>query len=154
MLTAFLFDERSCQRVEDWRAALEGLGEDRLLWIALRDPTEDEADALRDALDLTEENTRRLLEQPTRPSVADAAECLHVGMCAGGIEGTEPVLVPVECALGRSWVITAHSHEVEVLEEFRDRAEGGGAVGALDSPSFVAAIFEWVVASYFRAFED
>ena len=43
--------------------------------------------------------------------------------------------------------------EIEVLEEFRARAEGGGRVGALDSPSFVAAVVEWVVASYFRAFE-
>ena len=40
-----------------------------------------------------------------------------------------------------------------MLEEFRARAEGGGRVGALDSPSFVAAVVEWVVASYFRAFE-
>ena len=154
MLTAFLFDERRCQRVEDWRAALGRLGDDRLLWIALRDPTDEEVAALRAALDLTEENAQRLLEQPTRPSVADAAECVHVTLCAGGIEGTTPVLVPVECALGESWVITAHSGEITVLEEFRERAEGGGRVGVLDSPSFVAAIFDWVVASYFRAFED
>jgi hypothetical protein len=32
-------------------------------------------------------------------------------------------------------------------------AEGGGEVGALDAPSFVAAILEWVVAGYFRSFE-
>ena len=36
----------------------------------------------------------------------------------------------------------------------RERAEGGGQIGALDSPSFVAAVVEWVVTSYFRAFED
>ena len=41
-----------------------------------------------------------------------------------------------------------------MLEEFRERAEGGGQVGALDSPSFVAAAVEWVVTSYFRAFEE
>ena len=29
-----------------------------------------------------------------------------------------------------------------------------GQVGALDSPSFVAAVCEWVVTSYFRAFEE
>ena len=40
-----------------------------------------------------------------------------------------------------------------MLEEFRARAEGGGRIGELDSPSFVAAVVEWVVASYFRAFE-
>jgi hypothetical protein len=42
MLTAFLFDERESEQVEDWRAALEGLADDQLLWLALRDPTEDE----------------------------------------------------------------------------------------------------------------
>ena len=72
---------------------------------------------------------------------------------AAGVDEGEPVLVPVECVLGRNWIVTAHRGEVEVLEEFRERAEGGGQVGALDAPSFVAAIFEWVVAGYFRAFE-
>ncbi len=50
-------------------------------------------------------------------------------------------------------VVTTHHGKVEVLEEFRERAEGGGQVGALDSPSFVAAVVEWVVTSHFRAFE-
>ena len=50
--------------------------------------------------------------------------------------------------------MTAHEAEIEVLEEFRERAEGGGQVGALDSPSFVAAVVDWVVTSYFRAFEE
>jgi Mg2+ and Co2+ transporter CorA len=72
---------------------------------------------------------------------------------ASGVGG-EPVLRPVECLLGRNWVVTAHEAEIKVLEEFRERAEGGGQVGALDSPSFVAAVVEWVVTSYFRAFED
>ena len=50
--------------------------------------------------------------------------------------------------------MTAHEAEIEVLEEFRERAEGGGQIGLLDSPSFLAAIVEWVVTSYFRAFEE
>ena len=48
-------------------------------------------------------------------------------------------------------VVTSHEAEIEVLEEFRERAEGGGQVGALDSPTFIAAAVEWVVTSYFRA---
>ena len=55
--------------------------------------------------------------------------------------------------IGPGWVITAHHGQIEVLEEFRERAEGGGRVGELDPASFVAAVAEWVVASYFRAFE-
>jgi Mg2+ and Co2+ transporter CorA len=50
--------------------------------------------------------------------------------------------------------VTAHEAEIEVLEEFREHAEGGGQIGQLDSPSFIAAVVEWVVTSYFRAFEE
>jgi magnesium transporter len=153
MLRAFLFDERESEQVEDWRAALEGLADDQLLWLALRDPTEDEVTALQEALELDAENAQRLLEQPRRASLADAGERMHVTLYAARVENGEPALAPLECVLGPNWIVTAHHGQVEVLEEFRERAEGGGQVGALDAPSFVAAILEWVIAGYFRAFE-
>ena len=153
MLTVFLFDERESEQVEDWRGALEKLADDQLLWLALRDPTEGEVAALQEALDLDEENAQRLLEQPGRASLVDAGERMHVTLYAAGVDDGEPVLTPLECALGPNWIVTSHHGKVDVLEEFRERAEGGGEVGALDAPSFVAAILEWVVAGYFRAFE-
>ena len=153
MLTVFLFDERESEQVEDWRGALEKLADDQLLWLALRDPTEGEVAALQEALDLDEENAQRLLEQPGRASLVDAGERMHVTLYAAGLDDGEPVLTPLECALGPNWIVTSHHGKVDVLEEFRERAEGGGEVGALDAPSFVAAILEWVVAGYFRAFE-
>ncbi len=153
MLTVFLFDERESEQVDDWRTALERLADDALLWFALRDPTEEEVAALQEELELGDENAQRLLEQPSRAALADAGERMHVTMYAADIEAGEPVLAPLECALGRNWIVTAHHGKVEVLQEFRERAEGGGQVGALDAPSFVAAIFEWIVTGYFRAFE-
>lgn len=145
----FLFDERESEQVEDWRAALKRLADDQLLWLALRDPTKGEVAALQEALELGDENAQRLLEQPGRASIADAGERMHVTLYAAGIEDGEPVLAPIECALGPNWIVTAHHGKVEVLEEFRERAEGGGQVGALDAPSVVAAILEWVVTGYF-----
>jgi Mg2+ and Co2+ transporter CorA len=124
MLTVFLFDERESEQVEDWRAALEGLADDQLLWLALRDPTKDEVAALQEALELDDENAQKLLEPPRRASLADAGDHLHVTLCAAGVENGEPVLAPLECALGRNWIVTAHHGKVEVLEEFRTRAEG------------------------------
>jgi len=154
MLTVFVFDERESRQAEEVRAALDRLGETALLWIALRDPTEDEVAAVQEAFNLGDEQVQRLLEPPSRASLVDAGEHLHVTLYAASGEGGEPVLRPVECVLGPNWVVTAHEAEIEVLEEFRERAEGGGQIGALDSPSFVAAVVEWVVTSYFRAFED
>jgi len=109
--------------------------------------------ALQEALELGDKHAQRLLEPPSSASVADAGERLHVTLYAAGGEGGEPVLVPVECVLGPNWVVTAHGEKLDVLEDFRKRAAGGGQVGALDAPSFVATIAEWVVAGYFRAFE-
>ena len=94
MLTVFLFDERESEQVEDWRAALEGLADDQLLWLALRDPTEDEVAALQEALELGDENAQRLLEQPGRASLADAGERMHVTLYAAGVEKVSPSSLP------------------------------------------------------------
>jgi len=153
VVTAFLFDERGSEQVEDWRAALERLADDRLLWLALQDVTEDDVAALQEALELGNEHAHRLLEPPESASVADTGERLHVTLYAAGGSGGKPVLVPVECVLGPNWVVTVQRERLDVLEDFRKRAAGGGQVGALDAPSFVAAIVEWVVAGYLRAFE-
>ena len=153
MLTAFLFDERESKRVEDWRAALERLADDQLLWLALREPTEKDVAALQETLELDDEEAHRLLEQPSRACVTDAGERLQMTLYAAGDYRNQRVLIPVQCVLGPNWVVTAHHERLDVLEEFRERAEGGGQVGGLDAPTFVAALFEWVIASYFRAFE-
>jgi magnesium/cobalt transport protein CorA len=154
MLTVFVFDERESGQHRDLRSALDGVAESKLVWIALRDPTEEEAAAVQDALELSDRQTHRLLEQSSRASLVDAGEHMHVTLYAASGEGSELVLRPVECVLGRHWVVTAHQEKIDVLEEFAERAQGGGQVGVLDSPSFVAAVCEWVVTSYFRAFEE
>jgi len=128
VLTVFLFGEGESEQVEDWRAALERLADDQLLWLALRDPTEEDVTALQEELELGEENARRLLEQPSRASLADAGGRMHVTLYAASVEEGEPVLTSIECALGRNWIVTAHRGEPEVLEDFRERAEGGGQV--------------------------
>ena len=154
MLTLFVFDEQESRREKDLTGALRGLDDDAMVWIALRDPSQEEVAAVQEALGLDDEQARRLLEQPSQASLADHGEHLHVTLYVASSEEGEPALRPLECVLGANWVVTAHEEEIEVLEEFRERAEGGSQAGALDSPSFVAAAVEWVVTSYFRAFEE
>ena len=124
MFTVFLFDERESEQVKDWRAALEELADDQLLWLALRDPTEDEVAVLQEALELDDENAQRLLEQPRRASLADAGERMHVTLYAAGVEKGEPVLAPLECALGRNGQSPRIMGEVDVLEEYGRERRG------------------------------
>jgi magnesium transporter len=153
MLTIFLFGEEESRREEDLPAALRGLHDDAMLWIALRDPTEQEVEAVQEALGFADEQAQRLLEQPSHASLVDTGEHMHLTLYIATAEEGEPILRPVECVLGANWVVTAHEAEIGVLEEFRERAEGSGQIGSLDSPTFLAAAVEWVVNSYFRAFE-
>lgn len=128
VLSAYLFDAEQSERVMDWRSAFEGLGSGQLLWLALRDPSEDEEDALVDALGLGHDLARRLRDSPERASVADDGERLYVTLVAVAGDEDAPAFVPIDCLLGPNWVVTAHREEVEVLEEFLERVEGGGQV--------------------------
>ena len=153
MLTAFVFDAQQSEQVEDWGAALERLDHGQLLWIAMHEPREEEVAALQETLELDDKNAHRLREPPRSASVADEGKRMHVTLYAASGNGNTPALVPVECVLGPNWIVTSYRQKIEVLDEFFERAQGGGQIGALDAPSFVATILDWIVASYLRALD-
>jgi len=153
MLSAYRFDGQQSERLEDWEAACKDADDQKLVWVALHDPSEEEVAAVTAALDLGDELVPLLREPPQRASVADDGQHLYVTLVAVAGEEDAPALVSVECVLGANWVVTSHPDEIAVLEEFLERAEGGGEIGVLDGPSFVAVVSEWVIVSYLRAFE-
>ena len=112
------------------------------------------AQALRETLDLGEGLAHRLGEHPRSASVADEGERMYVTLYVVNSGGDAPELVPIECVLGVNWIVTAYRERADVLEEFFERVQGGGQVGALDAPSFVATILHWIVSSYLRALDD
>jgi Mg2+ and Co2+ transporter CorA len=152
MLTAFVFDAEQSKQVEDWAPALERLDQGQLLWLAMHDPSEEEVAVLQETLELGD-NVARLREHPRSASVADEGEHMYVTLYAVSGDGDAPELIPVECVLGPNWIVTAYPGKIEVLEEFFERAQGGGQIGALDAPSFVATTIDWIVASYLRALD-
>ena len=153
MLNAYRFDAQQSERVEDWQAACRQADGKKLVWVALRDPSEEEVAEVAEALELGDEIVPLLREPPERASVADDGQHVYVTLVAVAGEEDAPTLASVECVLGPNWVVTAHPDEIAVLEEFLERAEGGGEIGVLDAPTFVAVVSEWVVVSYLRAFE-
>ena len=62
--------------------------------------------------------------------------------------------VVLDCFVGANWLLTAHSTDIAVIDEFRETASGEGELGTLDAPSFLADLLEWVVSSYLRAFDE
>ena len=43
--------------------------------------------------------------------------------------------------LGSNWVLTVHSAEIAVLDDFRKLAEGKGEIGLLDGPVSLTSAF-------------
>ena len=154
MLTAYLFDRKHGTKVETWTESLRGLSKDELLWVDLTAPSEEEARQVTEAFGLG--SGVNLDASERKASLAQEAGYLEVTAVA--VSDAEPDVenerVVLECFVGPNWLLTAHNAAIAVIEEFRETASGEGELGALDAPSFLANLLEWVVASYLRAFDE
>jgi magnesium transporter len=156
MLNAYLFDEQEGKELEAWADALHDLGEGQLLWLDLVEASAEEEREVGEALGLDEPDAGRLRAEGVQPALDQGRGYLRMTVVAAGdTEGdAPPQTVALDCFVGENWVVTAHDVDVGVLEDFRDRAGGEGAIGVLDAPSFLAELLEWVVTSYLRAFDQ
>ena len=154
MLSAYLFDQRQGSEIEAWEDALRDLSESQVLWLDLEEPSEAEVSHVRRALALSDTDT--LGDADERPSLAQRDGYLRVDAVAvnNSDDRASPETVAISCFVGKNWILTAHRSELAVVEEFRERAEGGGELGVLDAPSFLAVLLGWVVTGYLKAFDE
>jgi magnesium transporter len=153
MLHALLFDRRRGEPVDDWAEHAGHLRRRQVLWIDLEEPTDEELRAVGQALeaedlegDPSDAPGRRLMQRDKQLSVTVSA----VDETAEG----GPAIYAVRCVVGSNWVVTVRSAPVPVFDQFREQAVGEGELGVLDGPSFLAALLEWTISSYLRAFEE
>src|SRR6266852_1453718 len=135
MLDAYLFDEHHAKKIEAWADALDDRDDSQVLWLDRLEPGRFHEEGVQPAFDQAQEYLR-VIALAARDAEADASET-----------------VAVDCFVGENWVLTAHSTELAVIEDFRAWTEGEGKIGILDAPSFLAVLMEWVVTSYLRAFD-
>ena len=151
MSDAVLFREHEVEELEDWPECVDQLGKSTLLWVDLEHPDADQLERLADGLDLDPKSVRRLEGAETAPSLTDFGSYLHVTGSAPRGESHE--LERLDCLVSTSWVVTVRHGPVKVVDELRERAEGGGEVGRLDGVDFLADLLTWILEGYLRAFE-
>ena len=149
MGTGLLFDRDRVDEV-DWTDSVPKVGRSALLWIDLDKPKDEDVENLVDAFDLGRGTADDLRRELTDPRLADHGEYLHVTVI--GLSD-ERDAARVDCLVSERWLVTVHDGPVEVVDRFRDLAEGSGSVGMLDGLSFLANLLEWALASYLDAFE-
>jgi magnesium/cobalt transport protein CorA len=149
--TALLFEADKVDEVDDWEQGLPKLDGSSVLWIDLEAESLDERQLI-ERLEIRPETAAYLREPPPRPALRDFGECLSVTAYAPGRRDNE--LVAVSCLVAERWIVTIHDAPLQVLDVFRERASASGDVGHLEGPEFLANLLEWILQSYFAAFDE
>lgn len=149
----FLFDGQRTEVLDDLSDRPRRLTGSQLLWIDLDGPTDDSAREVVKSFGLEEETFDFLTRSHDHAVFKDHGRYLHLTTFAPR-EDDEGKLHALECVVGASWVVTAHDLPIPVLDDFAARASGSGDTGSMDGPGFLAALLEWVLGSYTRAFEQ
>ena len=150
MATALLFDRDRVAEVDDWTVSLPKIGRSAILWIDLEKPTYDDVAQLVETFGLEAETAEELQSKHAGPRLVDHGRYLHV--TAIGLSDRRET-ARVDCLVSDRWLLTLHDESVEVVNRFRELAEGSGSVGLLDGLGFMANLLEWALSSYFDAFE-
>jgi magnesium transporter len=151
-VTALLFERHAVDEIDNWGEGLPRLGSSSVLWIDLVKPKEAEIERLVEVLDLTDLRAESLTH-PGAPSLRDHGVYLEVTAAAPSDHSSSELAI-VRCLVSERWVVTIHDEPLQIIETFRERASGSGDTGRLEAPEFLADLLEWVMSSYFDAFEQ
>lgn len=153
-MRAMLFDAQRGTREIDEVDQLLGLEPsiEQLLWIDLEDPHEEDVSELATSLLLPSAAVEGYLGTDTNPTLENCGKCFWLRVVAvadtPGHEFTGTVLTIIA---GSNFVATLHRAPVEFLETFRQGTAAQRGMGALGSGSFVAALLDWHLGTYFEA---
>lgn len=152
MQTALLFEGDAVEEVDDWSECFPRLGRSSVLWIDFERADSDEIDRLEELLELRAVSVSALTDDHASPmpTFSDFGDYLHVTVRA---PTDDDELRRVDCLVSERWVVTVHERPVDVMDTYRERASGSGDTGKLDGLEFLANLLEWVLESYFDAFE-
>lgn len=153
MSQAILFEGQQTEVLTDLSARPRRLGGSKLLWVDLDGTGDDQVGKVVESFDLERETHEFLTTPRDHAGFKDYGRYLHLTTYAPR-DDDQGRLHALECVVGPHWVITAHDLPIPVLDDFAARVSGSGDTGSLDGPGFLAALLEWVLGSYTRAFEQ
>ena len=150
-LKAFLYDATATDRQVRLDADLvKGLHDQQMLWIDVYAFTEAEIRTLAALLTLKGESVNSLLHPGRRPRLDNYGSYFQLNVDAIQEANGQYNVVQLDFILSDNLVVTVHQQEVAFLESFDQRIKGDSELGVLDAPSFLAAMLDWHVTSYFR----
>jgi magnesium/cobalt transport protein CorA len=151
-VTTRLFDaDGTDDEVQLDSSVIKSLGDRQLLWVDIHGEDEAELRGLAEDLDLSRQSLRNLSNPIGRPhfDVADG----YFEMNVAPLDEDENPL-SLDIIAGSNWVATIHRERIPFIDEFRERLASDTQLGLLTAESFVAALLDWHVGTYFASVDD
>lgn len=151
----YLFDSKGKDKQLDLAAAnLEKIKENQLLWIDIPAREKTQIKEAATALNLKNVPVESLLNTPKRPKIDIFEDFYRFFIVSVKIDKNgELERIPIDFLVGKNYIISIHDEEVPYFQEFFDLEEGETHIGELDAESFVSALLDLHVVSYFLALE-
>lgn len=154
-IKAYLYDATGTDR----SVTLDGdivanLHDQQLLWIDLVQFDEAEIRSVARLLALTRDSVQNILQPDRRPRLDNYGRYFQMNL--GTVEQDEGKyrLIALHFVVGQNYVLTVHENAAEFLENFETRVKGDSQLGQLNAPTFLAALLDWHITSFFRVIEQ
>lgn len=128
--------------------------DEALLWVDLTHPTGPTLDRIWQACRFPEE-ARPFVDQGTNPEVRSQGEYFWLRVVAAlDHDGHQVSGAVLTLVAGCNRIVSIHAAPVRFIDELHGAEGHGSALGALSAESFVAALLDWQLSTYFDAIAD
>lgn len=133
---------------------LKSLDDNQLLWIDVSVRDEKTIEQITDKLGIRNVPLKSLATTDERPKLDKFEDFYRFFVLAVETKVDKHLeKIPIDFLVGRNFVMTVHERRVEYFEEYRAREKGETHIGELDAESFIAALLDMHIVTYFRALE-
>ena len=147
-----LFDAAGDDReIELDAAAIKRLTDRQLLWVDVSGDDEGELRRVGELFALEPQSIRNLENPIGQPRLDVLERYFEVNVVAIG-DDERPV--PMDLLAGPNWVISVHHQKADFLDPFRQQLSGDRELGRIEAPSFLAALLDWQLGTYFKLVDE
>lgn len=155
-IEATLFDATGSnedRKIED--ISLERIEEKQLLWVRVTGRDRAQMEKVCKVLALKDVPVESILNVKERPKVDIFEKFYRFFIVSVRLDEDDcEQSVPVDFLVGKNYIISIADDEVGYFKEFLEREKGERQIGELDAESFVAALLDLHIVTYFRVLED
>jgi magnesium/cobalt transport protein CorA len=154
-LKIFLFDTKGTDKQLDFEE-LSGkkISDKQLLWVDISKRDRETIAKTTEALSLQNFPLEKVLRDHERPKIDIYKDFFRFSIVSVMTAKNDRIkAIPLDFVVGRNFVLTIHDGEVGYFKEFTELEKGETHIAELDAESFVAALLNLHIVSYFCVLE-